>query len=460
MVWILSAAYEFKKVFSYRNLRRVYYERIKETGAIGIDRIRPVRLEARLKDELKLVVEKITAGTYKFTPYKEKLISKGQGVPPRIVSIPTARDRIVLRGLCELLSTVFSEAKLVLPQVAIDSLGEALSTGVYAEYIKIDLRNFYPSIPHEIVFKALRKKIRKAEILTLIRTALETPTVSETKGSKGSKPSLVGVPQGLAISNLLAEIALMSVDSLFEKRTDIWYKRYVDDILILVPSGFAHTVSVEIISSLKSLGLEPHPPGEVGSKSKIAPLAEPFSFLGYEITGGVISIRRESVLKFESSLASIFTAYRHRLFHAKTAVEKQAVVANCRWRLNLRITGCVFEGRRLGWVFYFSQITTTKPLRSVNRTIESLLGRFSLTGVIKPKSLIKTYYEAHRKDKDLHSYIPNFDAMPVWQQRDVLSLMLGADKIQKLSDERVEELFKMRIATMVRELEADLSGLS
>lgn len=457
---ILSAARKFKKVFHKRNLRRIYFEKIRETGATGIDRVRPPRLESRLETEIEVITKKIAAGTYAFTPYKEKLISKGQGVPPRVISIPTARDRIVMRGLCEFLAEVFPEATLMLPQVAIDSLAKAISSCRYAEYIKIDLRNFYPSIPHEVIFRVLKKRIRKAEVLNLLRSAVETPTVPELKGGRGSERNLEGVPQGLAISNLLAEIALMSIDSDFQTRGDIWYKRYVDDILVLVPEGFSNTVSDQIIASLELLGLTPHPIDAPGSKSKIGTLTEPFTFLGYEVTDSAISIRPESILKYESSLARIFTAYRHKLVRATNSNEKSFAVALCRWRLNLRITGCIFEGRRLGWVFYFSQITNTSCLRSVNRTIESLLHRFSLNGVIQPKSLIKTYYEGQRKNKESHNYIPNFDTMSVSQQRDVLSVLLGAARIRKLSGKRISELFKMRISAAVRELEADLSGMS
>ncbi|WP_246765871.1 RNA-directed DNA polymerase, partial [Pseudomonas syringae] len=177
--------------------------------------------------ELDHIVEKVHRGEYSFTAYKEKLILKGASSPPRQISIPTARDRIVLRALCNCLSEVFPTAKLTLPQIVIDSLKTALNSGLHAEYAKIDLKSFYPSIPHELVAAATRKKIQKPEFRQLITNALTTPTVPESKGSKGADRPTVGVPQGLAISNVLAEIALQGIDTLFESRTGIWYKRYV-----------------------------------------------------------------------------------------------------------------------------------------------------------------------------------------------------------------------------------------
>jgi len=50
--------------------------------------------------------------------------------------------------------------------------------------------------------------------------------------------------------------------------------------------------------------------------------------------------------------------------------------------------------------------------------------------------------------------------MSVSQQREILSILLGVARIRKLSDKRISELFKMRISAAVKELEADLSGVS
>jgi len=453
----MSAARSFRKCFTRKNLLHIYTEKIKHSGAIGLDRTRPASLENRLDDEIDHIIQKVEQGTYKFTAYKEKLILKGAGSSPRQISIPTARDRIVLRALCECLSDVFPQARLTLPQVVIDSLKSALASANYTDYAKIDLKSFYPSIPHTLINKAINKKVRKPELRRLIRDAMCTPTVPESKGRKDTPESTIGVPQGLAISNLLAEVALQDIDLAFKAKPGIWYQRYVDDILILAP-GQAVTVAEELITELKKLELNPHDFG-TDSKSKVASLTEPFSFLGYQINADSIRIRHESILKFESSIAKILTAYRHKLTSARSRADRERAQAYCQWKLNLRITGCIFEGKRLGWAAYFSQITTTAQLRAVNYTISRLNERLCPGGEIRPKSLIKTFYELQRGTKGTHRYIPNFDELDVKQKRDLLAIWLGADA-RALSDAEVERRFSIKVSKAVRELEKDIAHSS
>ncbi|MCY1356773.1 hypothetical protein D9M69_432340 [compost metagenome] len=239
---------------------------------------------------------------------------------------------------------------------------------------------------------------------------------------------------------------------------DVWYKRYVDDILILTPAGQANIIASQLIEKLTGLGLSPHPI-EPGSKSKVSDLSESFSFLGYQIEEGEILIRRESILRFESSIAKIFTAYRHKLSSSKKPADKERALAYCRWKLNLRITGCIFEGKRLGWAAYFSQISTTAQLRAINHTIRKLTARFGLSADIKPKSLIKTFYELRRGEKASHHYIPNFDQLTLNQKRENLAMWLG-DQAFSLPKSEVERRFAIKIGKAVRELEEDIAQTS
>ncbi|WP_339540130.1 RNA-directed DNA polymerase [Pseudomonas sp. RA_5y_Pfl1_P24] len=454
----MNAALSFKRRFSRKSLQEIYTDKIKLSGAIGLDRVRPANLDKNLSAELDHIIQKIGQCAYRFTAYKEKLILKGASSLPRQISIPTARDRIVLRALCNCLADVFPTAKLTLPQIVIDDLKGALDSGAFAEYAKIDLKTFYPSIPHELITKATKAKIRKTEFRRLIIDALTTPTVPESRGGRDVDRPSVGVPQGLAISNVLAEIAMQGIDTTFQSRPGIWYKRYVDDILILTPEGEAQSTANELIVALKALKLNPHDFGP-DSKSKVDDLTEPFSFLGYQIEGGEILVRRESILRFEGSIAKIFTAYRHKLQSARSRADKERALAYCQWKLNLRITGCIFEGKRLGWAAYFSQITSTSQLRAINHTISKLTHRFCPRGEVRPKSLIKTFYELKRGLSANHRYIPNFDDLHVAQKRQVLEIWLGADA-RLLSDAEVERRFAIKISKAVRELEEDIAQTS
>jgi len=450
----MKAPESFRARFSKDHLIEIYAERISKSSAIGIDRVKPSTLGERLGDEISLINSKIIQGKYKFTAYKEKLISKGYNSKPRQISIPTVRDRITLRALCECLGDVYPEAKLKLPHIAIETLKEKLSSGEFSEFAKIDLQGFYPSIPHKLVLGSTWKRIRKIEIRSLIRSAITTPTVPESKTSKGLKPTAIGVPQGLAVSNLLAEISMIEVDKHFNSIEGIWYCRYVDDILILTSSDQAAPTASEIITRLKKMGLKAHEPGG-DSKTKIDKLNQEFSFLGYLISSNRIRIRRESILRFESSIAKILTAYKHKASAARSDAERSRALAYCKWKINLRITGCTFNNKRLGWVCYFSQITETSQLRAVNWTISKLMNRFGLKDKFKPKSLIKTYYELSGKSLEAGSYIPNFDNLSAAQKRERLSMWLG-ERVAAMSDEKVDRLLTVKITKAVRDLESDI----
>ncbi|HDS9150187.1 TPA: RNA-directed DNA polymerase, partial [Escherichia coli] len=153
---------------------------------------------------------------------------------------------------CECLTEIYPNSRLKLPHTVIDLLKNALNSDLYAEYAKIDLKSFYPSIEHKLIFNAIKNKIRKKEIRQLITSSLIVPTVSGSTGSKGVPNNTRGVPQGLAISNILAEISLSDFDNEINKMHDIWYMRYVDDILILTQKDQATKIASHIIDKLQS----------------------------------------------------------------------------------------------------------------------------------------------------------------------------------------------------------------
>ena len=87
--------------FAIEQLIETFDDNIKFSKATGIDNLSPESFVERLEDQVGILSRKAVQGEYEFTKYKLKLISKGRGKIPREISIPTVRDRIALRALCD-----------------------------------------------------------------------------------------------------------------------------------------------------------------------------------------------------------------------------------------------------------------------------------------------------------------------------------------------------------------------
>lgn len=432
----------FEHFFSEEYLRYVYEEKVILSSASGIDNLSQRQFWPHLNDEVRIVSRKVLEDRYKFTKYKLKLISKGRGKVPREISIPTIRDRIALRALCDFLVERYGGAiKFDLPQNMVKSARGEIESGKYSGFIKLDVSNFYPSISHEELFKRLRKRIRNPEIIRFIESAISTPTVSKPKTSDKRESS--GVPQGLSISNILAAIYLLNIDRYFVGLKGIAYHRYVDDIFILCDYQDVYDISTDVVKRFRRIGLNIHDPFKVPEKSVIGNVGERFDYLGYQFDGAVISPREASIEKLKESLVSIFTSYKH----SKTKNQEFLI-----WRLNLRITGCIFQNKAKGWMFFFSEINNETILHNLDRHVEKLMARFSVT--ITPKRFVRTYYEIKHAKYET-KYIPNFDNYTIEQMTKVLETYFGKST-SMLTEEEVEYEFKKRIEKQVRDLLTDV----
>ncbi len=306
--------------------------------------------------------------------------------------------------------------------------------------------------------KILRKKIRKKEILSLTEKAIKNGTASTLK-KREQYINEIGVPQGLSISNILAEIYFSDIDKKMKAINGIEYYRYVDDILILCKVDQINSIADKIIFETKEHKLEVHPLNENDSKSCYGSLSEQFTFLGYEFNNYKTSVKLASKEKFESSIVKLLTTYKYRQEKAKNSTQSKRLFKILEWRMNLRITGCVFNSERRGWLFYFSQINDLEILHKIDTTIIKLLNRFSLTDKIKIKSIVKAFFES-KSNLQKNKYIVNFDTMITPEKKTILEVYLGEERLNGKSDSEIDRLFSMKISKVIKELEQDLQNLS
>lgn len=142
----------------------------------------------------------------------------------------------------------------MMPQLVIDDITKKIP--MYTHFIKLDVKSFYGSINHDKLIKIIKRKIHKAEIISIIWNAIRTEALlCPIKEKTVKKERILGVPEGLPISNTLANIYMQDIDIKYRNLDYISYYRYVDDILILVNEDKFYDVKRSICDDINKLGL-------------------------------------------------------------------------------------------------------------------------------------------------------------------------------------------------------------
>ena len=149
---------------------------------------------------------------------------------------------------------------------------ELLFTPLDFKVIKMDIKNFFPSINKHILYK----KIVKSSILndSSIGTIKSFIFSNEYKG----------IPLGLSFSNSLSELYLEDFDSIVQLQWNpLLYVRYVDDLLIIVNDAVDEDeVKNFIKAQLKEYHLEVNNEKTIVRKSNSHHFK--FDYLGYEFS--------------------------------------------------------------------------------------------------------------------------------------------------------------------------------
>lgn len=419
-------------------LKTVYQSYVARSRAVGKDGVRHYAFEKILDAECALIATKVNDGTYRLTSYREKLIARGAKRPPRQISVPTIRDRLALRGALEYLKTHFPDAKPRPPHVYIKDIKTYLKVArEHSSFLRMDIKDFYPSLRHDLLQTALEKSDIPPSIVRLIMRALVTRT-----GTADQPAPALGVPQGLSISNALAAIYMTEFDKIAEG--GLFYRRYVDDILVIGESEKINSVYKSLWAGLQSIGLTSHPMGTVG-KTETSVLCDGVQYLGYDITPTQISVRQSSLAKMFSNLAKVLTCFRYKREHDRHL-----------FRLNLKITGCIINSSRRGWLMFFSQTDNISQLAYLDAWLKSELKRLGIDENAV-KTFKKSYYEI-RFNLQESAFIPNFDKFDTEQKKNVIVILSrrSREEVDVMDITLIEREFDRLIGREVSELERDL----
>lgn len=428
-------------LFSREHLKEHFEEKVRIKSSVGLDKISSIKFQQNFEREIDIIERKINNDTYQFTRYRQILFSKGAGKKPRIVSVPTVRDKLVTSVLNELLVEVFGEqSKTKLPQVLVADILKELRN--YDSYIKIDISSFYASLDHEKLIRVIRRKIRKKQIVSLIQKAIKTETIAVPIKEKREKQAReVGIPEGLPISNALANIYMSDLDNKYETNSKIKYYRYVNDILILVNNDDYEFIKKNLISDIKKLKLTLN-----DEKIENGNVCTPFSYLGYFMCTSYITVRKNSVYRLETSIEELLKSC------------KKGNLKYIEWKLNLKITGFVLDENKYGWMFFYSQITDLSVLYHLDWLVEKLLRRYGLIEKIKVKKYVRSYYEITKKLHDT-KYIPNLNLLSLEDKRKLITEVYE-QQLDDISESKVEYLFRKIMKREIQDIERDVEHIS
>lgn len=454
----------FDTHFSLKNLMTVYEEEIAGRGATGMDGVSPTRFNEQKDEQFSIIRRKCTNGDYTFTPYRQVLKSRGRNRKPRVISIPTVRDRVVLFILKEILHDEFDDCvNRSLPNQVIRRTKSYYSSEKSKDekIYKADVKSFYSDIEYKYIKSKIESRSLSDKTIKLVMRAVKTPTVPKNyrADEKDKYKKRRGVPQGLSISNILAEICLEGLDENMKKEVN-FYERYVDDIIFYWNNESVSSIVTKLGTELNKRG------GLSINKEKSDPVegGDGFQYLGYYFNEGLVTVRRKSVDQFIDSLAAKFTYLRENFDEIKRNrnnisdgdVKKIFVDS-----LNDKLTGVISDDRRYGWIFYYVEINDEELLHRIDSIVRDFFERSPFFEEVPSslKRIARAYWEAQSNPRG--GYIRNYDKIDDPKKKYQYLLERGlVDESEQYTTDEIQQLFEKEKSRKISALESDAGTLS
>lgn len=270
------------KVYEPENLRKAALKVIDNKGKPGIDNVSVVEYEYELSHHLEKLQANLKDGTYEPLPIVRKYIDKPGG-GKRPLGIPTVRDRVTQKALCNVIEPIFEK------EFSPDSYGfrpgkgckdalrvvdKELRTG-HCFVVDADIKSYFDTIDHELLMAKIEEHVSDSRILQLIRQYLSQDIIESLRRWSPDK----GTPQGAVLSPILANIYLNELDWHIPE-AGVRMIRYADDFVIICETkDKAEEILGKVREWCETMKLTLHP-----EKTRIVDMGKPneyFDFLGY-----------------------------------------------------------------------------------------------------------------------------------------------------------------------------------
>jgi len=208
---------------------------LRKKASAGVDGVTYEEYERDVARNIQTLHERLKNGKYQAQPLRRVYIPKENG-KQRPISIPALEDKIVQKGMVEILHAIYEQDFLDCSygfrpgrgqHQALDEAGRVICTRPTGWVLEIDVTAYFDSIVREQLMEMIEKRVRDRSVLRLIRKWIQVGVIEEGR----LLVSETGTGQGQTISPLLANIYLHYV-------LDEWFENEVKPRL----RGAAHEI--------------------------------------------------------------------------------------------------------------------------------------------------------------------------------------------------------------------------
>jgi RNA-directed DNA polymerase len=341
------------------------YRKVKANkGVEGIDDQTLSEFEKDLKNNLYMIWNRMSSGSYFPAPVKAVEIPKRSGGWRRL-GIPTVSDRVaqavVVLEIEGQIDKYFHEDSYGYRpnKQALDAVGKTRERcWKYKWLLEYDIKGMFDNINHEKLMKAVKRHIKEKWVLLYIERWLKAPIQHKNRLEERAK----GVPQGGVISPLLSNLFMhYAVDEWMRiKHSNVPWARYADDgVMHCQTKEEAEKLLVDLTARLKACDLEIHQ-----EKTRIVYCGQEeenenrtFNFLGYTFQS-----RRAASKK----TGEIFTSFLPAISKEKAKeIRAQIRRDNIRARVDLSLEQIAewYNPKIRGWYNYFGKYYPSKMVR-------------------------------------------------------------------------------------------------
>lgn len=287
---------KLEEPFSHPELESAYAWLCRQRKAYPVSSdIWPLRANwSRIREAL---LGEINAGDYCFSPLAA--IKKSNG---SIIHLWCSQDALVMKLLANRLNAILDLSDQCVHvkghgglKSAINLTQNALPS--YRFVCKTDVKSFYESIDQHILLEQIDQQI-KCKVIKQYLWQVITRVVDKGGNILTCKH---GISRGSALSPILGALYLKRLDDAFEK-TDTFYLRYMDDILILSKTRWQNRRAIRQLNEcFNELKVSKHP-----DKTYFGKIESGFDFLGYHFNGKTLSVAHNTRSRYQESIRRLY----------------------------------------------------------------------------------------------------------------------------------------------------------